>query len=374
MAKQVNLSKQQRTTGFATGTFAPPKAVAMPQPNGPQMPFPPGAILREFKPTPAEQAVLEQYEWKPGDPVPDNLADLRAAAIKEAQRNLPLPVPVDTPPLTLPAERSIDSLTPDAQAEIIAAIKAAKQADVDAQRIRRMQIEDAPPGVNEAIEAAAVVDDREETTYAGTNVAKRTSLTGARLEKTHCDHCGHDLSQPSVADPTDEDKFVFVQSVLGGVPFSKTVRAFGDRLLVTARTLSVAEVDLCHKQVYLEKELGEVVTPFDVTETVMRYRLCLQLQQIRGAGMEFDLPDSIEGWKKALADAGSETVLKSTSPEGRTITHTPLRAIKAWLDENVFRTETMIRLVSVIIADLNRLTVKLEANYLNTDFWKGTAV
>ncbi len=361
----INLNKDKpKFEPPAQGSFAPPKAASMPLPANMsnQMPFAPGAIIRGFQPTPGEQAKLEEYGWKPGDPVPENLPELIAAAEASAKKNLPLPIPIDTPPLRLPTEQPIDALTPDHQRNIFAALQAAKDADEDAKRIARAGVKEAGPGINEAIAAANVVDDRAQQTYAGTEQPKRESPTGAVFEKTHCQHCGWELRMSSPPEPSEEDKFVFVQSVLGGVPFTKTVKAFNDQLFVTTRSLSVPEVDLCHKQVYYEKELGEVITPFDVTEAVVRYRMCLQLVQLKGAGMDFDLPDSIESWIESLKMSGIEI------PKG----HTPLRVIKEWVDKHIFKTETMIRLISTIVADLNRLLVRLEANYLNSDFWKGT--
>lgn len=370
MAKVTDLSRlAARPAAPATqGSFGPPKAATIPVSGlnmQNRMPIGPGQILREFTPTPGERAIIEQYGWRDGDPAPENLADIIHSSHCDATQNLPLPVPANTPRLQMPSEQSIDSLSLDRQNDIFAAMAAAKRADDDAKRIQKMQFENAPPGVNEAIQAANVVDDRNQTTYSVVNTPKREkeqSLTGAAFERTHCQHCGWELANASPMDPTDADRFIFVQSVLGGIPFSKSVKAFNDQLLVTTRALSVTEVDLCHKQVYIEKGLGEVVTPFDVTESVMRYRLCLQLSQLKGAGMEYDLPDSVPGWVDSLKMAGLNV------PEG----HTPLRAIKQWMDENIFKTETIIRLVSVIVSDLNRLLVKLESNYLNSDFWKGT--
>lgn len=354
MAKFIALSKQSNQPN---PTVKPPPGFTG------TMPLPVGQILRSFKPTEGEREVLEKVGWKDGDPVPENLADIIEEAKKAQQsavKNLQPPVPMNTPPLQLPPEQPFSALPEEHQADIYRALQAAKQAPREDHGFAY------GPGVAEAIQAAtkpvpAVVDDRTETVYAGTNVPKRqtSSIDTGADEHRFCVQCGFDQTQPSL--PVDDvDKFVFVQSVLGGVPFQKVYKVLGGSLFVTLRSITPKEKDVIFKQTQKEAENNELLSPMERTEQILRYMLCLRIIKIEGRNLSHDLPDSLEGWITSFKEAGYDT---DSQP--------PLKLIADYLYENIIKTESMHRLLAGLSAEFARLLVKLEVNFQNPDFWKG---
>ena len=146
--------------------------------TGERLPFSPGAVVaklsnKEFDPavtglTDIEERVLAQAGWKPGDPLPDLTATSVGKRLTEAfsdvgkaSENLDglTPVAPDTPPLQVPKPRDITELSPEERAEVVAALKAAKQLD------QRLKSQDVPesiatvPGMAEAYKAAAELPD-----------------------------------------------------------------------------------------------------------------------------------------------------------------------------------------------------------------------
>jgi hypothetical protein len=70
--------------------------------------------------TPQELHTLQQTGWKPGDPIPDNVAEAVAAAQAANQEEIP-PVPMDTPPVNVETV-DIEQLDPAEQAHIRQAV------------------------------------------------------------------------------------------------------------------------------------------------------------------------------------------------------------------------------------------------------------
>jgi hypothetical protein len=330
------------------------------------------------RPTAAEAAVLKQVGWRPGQAVPSNMASLLQKTSADAQHEIsdldhtPLPVPPDTPPVTIPPETSIDALPPDKQAEIRAYLA---EAESQMQQMRGPKMKPSAPGIEEAIRVANqqmpvmrhVVDDRQDPTYADTNVPKsqpipppepQTMTEPAPAGPTHCPHCAWDLSVIDPVIPTNRDKQVFLQATLGNIPFERAYELLGGKLQITVRSLRPEEIDACYKQAYLWRAQQETVNDRTFWEQLNRYRLCLQLVDVRSPDMVHEFPKTMQEWG----------TVPDNIPNGPTLLH----YIHEEVYKTVLRTETLVRLAGAVTAQFNRLVSKLEANAANPDFWEAT--
>lgn len=371
--KKIDLSKKQaQRTSFAT-----PPALGETHPGFKgKLPMPVGKVMRGVKPTDSEREILEAVGWKDGDPVPSDLAEIFdmevKAARKSATEDLQPPVDPSTPRMVMPQEIPLSALPPGKRAEIISALRQAKETAA-VQDLYKDQQEGLSPSIAQAVEAAAyqaptlnVVDDRKSDTYAGTTVKKQKEEDklpdfGADKAITTCPHCSSNLADP-VQEASKEDKFVFIQTLLAGKPFEKTYSLYDGQIEITFRGLTVKEGDLCVRQCNDQKENGDLKTLADVYEENTRYSMALQTVKLKSAGDTFDLPDSIDGWKESFLDSG--IVFK----EGETL----LTKIKEWYFDNVVKTESLGRIVSMVLSEFNRLNRYMEVNHRNANFLKGT--
>jgi hypothetical protein len=132
----------------------------------------------------------------------------------------------------------------------------------------------------------------------------------------------------------------------------------GGNLVVTFRELSPAETDLCYKQTHLDRRAGKIDSFEDFTETLLRWRLCLQLVSVQTPEMLHSFPASAAEWAEgAPLESANETVLPG---------------IMASLCEGVLKTESMFGLLGKELSRFNRLLVKLAANSHNENFWSAT--
>jgi len=335
----------------------PPPAQSIPGVQG-TLPLPVGRPVRVTRPLPEEAAILTQLGWKPGDAIPVDMAKHIAAASKDAQAEvsdparIPLPVPPDTPPVTMPPPIDLGALPP-ASREALRAVVADANVPGPAATMQMGQ------GVAEAMQAAAhptldVVDDRKPPLAADTPAA---DTAGGTTETTECPHCGWDLHMADAFPITETDKRNFLQAMLGGVPFQKLYDLLGGQLQITFRTLRPAEVDLVYKQVYVDRQRGEILFDRDFYEKMARYRMATQLVDFRTPEMIHDFPPTLteEDWGKM--PEGEDTIVKYAYDE----------ALKT-----VLKTESILRLVAATEANFNRLVAKLEAHADDPSFWEAT--
>lgn len=375
MAKVIDLSGKLKQAAPVKGSFQmPPKSAprgSTTAPVGPnQMPLQTNRIIHIKKPTAAEEPILRSIGWKPGDPVPENLADLISAAggvfdeVANDLENAPPPLPLDTPPLVLPAEQPLSSLSEERQQMILEAMAAAREmGEVSAYESEQQinpEVRVAAKQTSEELDIG-VVDDTDTESYAGTTVPKhRHSNTGADAPLTSCPRCSWDLSRLDTVLVTDVDKDAFLQTLLGGLPFVKTYTIMGGKMDVVLRSLTPKEVDMAWKQCYIEKSKDQIANLSDFNETLQRYRVSMQLQSISAKGVSInDLPDTLDGWITSLQASGVEIPADGT----------PLPMIRDYVYEHVLRTENISRMVGELCTEFNRLQVKLEANMETPGFW-----
>jgi len=338
--------------------------------------------MKESDYTPEELATLQTIPgWEVGQPVPDNLAEVLASISHEAAGEardpdkIPLPQPGDTPPLKVPEPVDISQLPADRQRAIQEGLARAHQAREEEAR-GPAGVEGAGPGINEAIAGHAVKDmlvedDLASPTYSGTEVPKTTpfvdagvapppdlpegSRTGAQTQLvTECPHCGWDLKEPDPVEPTKDDKDRYLMATAGGIPFQRPYILFGGRMTVVIRELLPSECDQIYKEVWNQRKQGLIQTPQEFFESLTRYRVCLQLVTTNTLEINNKFPENLEAWKGSIVSPAVTT----------------LPQVLEKVYESALRTESLVRVITKLVAHFNRLTAKMEENWYRSDFWE----
>lgn len=374
--KNIRLGKTQS----ASSSFnVPERPRQAPQPHS--MPVQPGTVYRPTGGyTDAELAVLSGIPgWSPEQGVPAELPEIlqktlraeAAAAAKGAQPdNLQPPVPLDTPPLKVPEPIRFSDLSEAQQATLAAEFAEAQEraATLHQRRMEAMSastpasVADAAAGRNiRSIDIDITTDEpakpEGQPAPSPQVTPEKPSRTGADVSLRYCTHCHHDLTLPAVPEPTEDEKTNYLIAILGQKPFSKTYSLFGNRLEITIRELSIAELDACYKQVRLDTNNGDVATSIDYEEALQQYRLSLQLVQIRDVnGNTTNFPNSLDEW---VAESGVR------NEKNRTV----LADIRDAVHEN-FTSESFYRAVRNEVLRFNRLVSKLEVSADNENFYK----
>jgi hypothetical protein len=222
----------------------------------------------------------------------------------------------------------------------------------------------APPPLENVAPPPPLIDAEEEEEPV---VAPEKNVTGSTPSIQTCPHCNWDMSLPAIAEPTYDEKMGFLHSVLGQKTFVHQYAIFGGKVVVRFRTLTTKEMDIIYRQVFAERETGEITTIQDYWEKVNRYKLYLQLTYLAAVDGSFThaLP---EGYSPETNPHAAECYqLKPANPD-----HSYLPEIEEHVLGDVLRTETIQRSVNTICARFNRLVAKLEAMIDNSDFWNAT--
>jgi len=318
--------------------------------------------------------------WEPGMPIPDNLQQILAEVAHEARgdttdpNKIPLPVRADTPPLRVPEPVDIGQLPPDKQQEILAGLDRA-QAAAQAAAEPDSMIDSAGPGVNEAISGQGVrevqvINDTGQDTYAGTDVPQGPpptppsgmdqpagSRTGAQDPLIgECPHCGWDLKEPDPIQPEIADKQRYLVAISGGIGYQKPYELFGGKMTLIVRELMPDEVDQIFKEVWHQRSQGKINTPQEFFELSTRYRVCLQLVSLVTADTSNTFPENLGEWGGTIGK-GQVTVLPG---------------ILGQVYEKALKTESLLRVITKVVGNFNRLVAKLEDNWHRPDFWEGT--
>lgn len=373
--------------------------------NQPQMPpvFKPGQVLQAAKLTPSEQAALKGIGWKPGQPIPANLPKALQNVkvvnnIQEAQKEIEeetknaLPLPPNTPKLTMPKPVGIEELNPEQRKRI--AEEMSRLATDTKEAVRLSRLPDAmyqpivpnDPSIGDAIKhiLAASGSETEVTDSTKTisddqavefvaeqwkqhkeakeepKVEDKPATTGAVSPSIKCKHCGFDQSKPEPAEnPSYEDKLGFLQCVLGQIRFKKRYPLFNGKVVVTFRTLTTEEADLANTQLALDTQSGLVLDEAAFFRTLADYRLVLALDElyVEGQGKIFEAPEDIwEGWETEAPPKGG----------------TKLVHITRYIYQNVLKNEPIRRMVGVNFFNFQRMVELMEARVLDQNFWLAT--
>jgi len=365
----------------------PPPPRPQPQPAGDmprppsipgvgQMPFPAGKVFL----LPEEVATLSKLGWKPGDPIPSNLAKALQAeeeAVRKEMDNAPPPVDPDTPPVVVPRAVPIEALPPERQQALQNLLAGYKQAlSTPSQPDAPMQ---ADPSVLAAIQQASAGAGRVNVVDSGTKggiviggnpapVAPEptpalppANLAGAAQSLHHCPRCNFRLSDSMTMVPDENDKMFFLASVLGGKTgrFKKTINLFGGRVQVTFRSLEIAESELCLTQLAYDRRDDQALDYSQAAMRMMDYRLALSLDSYR-IGDDFqELPENVDDWEIESSGPGSD------KPQ------TKLPKMVHWLQTNTaLRSEVVWRQAGQASLRFEQLFAHLEAKALDPDFWQ----
>lgn len=388
----------------------PPPAQLPPGVSGGNPPLPTGRAVRAIDPkrlSPLERTKLEAVGWKEGEPVPDNMADIIAGfeqkAQSEVQGELPLPADPSTPPIQftpVPIEDMPPEQRAKAKAMVDESLAAAaghvmseqRQATESRSQIaqaggHQVQMSAAPPApparpatgsvpdvdhVAQAAPPPQATPQMDETPAASpepsvdpeapSEAPQAPEADPGSAAMAYCPHCGWDMAAEDIPDPEEEDRLTFLQSVLGQQSFQKRYKLFGGAMVVGFRTLTSQEIDAVYKQVFQEREDGELKSDIEYWERINRYRLYLQIAFTQAGDKLRELPDGLS---------------KETSPHCTGVWKTadgvaPLKAIEQYLLHEILTTETLSRIIQNTCAQFNRLVAKMEAMIENPDFWKET--
>jgi hypothetical protein len=344
---------------------------------------------KEFDPavtalTDIEERVLKQGGWKPGDPLPDLTSTAIGKRLTEAFSNVGkaaenmeglTPVAPDTPPLQVPKPRDIGDLTPEERAEVVAALKAAKQLDTDLQQQPEVPTSIASvPGMAEAYKTAAelpdeltIVDDTQEAEFDPTvtepeppveqpqteTPAPDAAGTANVIPHVQCPRCSHFIDQ-DVVEPTDADKQAFVESVLAGLRFYKTYTAFGGKIAFTLRSLLPSESELALFQLDQDCETRRVLTQAQYIRYLQDYRLSMGLEMVHKEG-------------KAKVTLSPIDLVRFDETKHKTA----LPQTVAYIYDRLFVNDHLRHVIGVQWAEFQRLTETMEVRAESPDFWSG---
>lgn len=326
------------------------------QPRREAGPLPIGVPVSAADLTEQERKDLQSIGWKDGDAVPADLPQAIADMKKEATDlgSMPPPAKPDTPPLQMPDEVDIESLPEEKRKELSSLIE---QAGEQYEAAKSAKPNPALETANQQVRNAALgrtdkeitfVDDREEKQSAEATQPQEPATTGEELKL--CPHCNWDLSQSDPIIVTEEDKNTFLIATLGGKPWVKTFSLMGDRLQITVRQLKTYELDECYKQAQRLQRDNPEAPMEEFFEQMMRYRICLQLVEVRTDEDIHEFPSELNEWDEA--------------------SHNALPAIENKIYREVISTDSLGRIFSKVTGEFERLVGKLEVQVENPDFWK----
>lgn len=385
-----------------TSKKGPPPAA---QTVGERLPYPPGAVVaklsnKELDPgttglTDIEERVLRQAGWKPGDPLPDLTGTTVGKRLTEAfgavRKNAAdlqgmTPVPPGTPPIAPPKMRDITELSPAERAEVIAVLQQARQTD---EFLRQQGVPDAIttiPGMADAYRTATslpdelvIVDDTDEPkdgfnpcvreeksvpaetedpqpdlSQPAKGLPPMTNIAGtadAVMPHVQCPRCSYFVDQP-VAQPTDSDKQLFIQCIMGGQRFEKMYSVFNGKIAFVLRTLLPSESELVLMQLDEDCEKHRVVTHAQYMRYLQDYRLAAGLKVIHREGRApvqlqpvGDIPYDKEQYKTALPQ------------------------LTKYVQDNLFVTDHLRHIIGLQWAHFQRLVELMEVRAEDPDFW-----
>lgn len=320
---------------------------------------------------------LEQFGWKEGDPIPEELGAL-LIKLKE------------TCPPSDKTDRLIDrEVLPAANVDEVLALLA-KAKEVSAANKKRQEIESAAakvaPGVQDAYKellssGPEIVDDRDtaaqqppaddppptvqEEKTPEEKPADDTTIEDVVKEVVaqdspatgYCPRCSWNLSMKFDVTPTERDKEDFLATLLGETRFKKTYELFGGKFSVVFRSLYAEENKMVYHQLVLDQNNGRVATEAEWFTQMMDYRLACSIEAI------------LDKDKKPLH------VFPELNTSAEETTNSDSTPIPAQLDRinKTLAQEVTRRLVGTHLRQFQRLVEALEAMALEPNFWTGIA-
>lgn len=311
---------------------------------------------------------LQQFGWVDGDPIPDTLG-AKLLKIKE----------------TLPVSGKLDVLVdkdvmpPDAVAEVVAELEAAKViAAKKKQEQAQAEIEaNMSDSVREAYRKfaanAEVVDDRAEQkqeTPAEPEAPQQPEVvverdppseTGYDAPPTifpFCPRCGWDMKQKYDVEIRDLDKEDFIATLLGGARFRRTYEVAGGKMRISFRSMLADENFMVQRQLLLDQNNNEIFSEAEWFLRLAEYRMACSLESVAD-----------ENGKLIYANPELQDLV-FTPPEDKP-TQTPLVLARQNVNTKALAHEVTRRLIAAQLRRFQRLVEALEAMALEPSFWNG---
>jgi hypothetical protein len=322
-----------------------------------QMPIPSGRMISAKNLSETELADLRQIPgWKPGDPIPAELAEMMSQINAERDlANLRPPVPEDTPPLTVAEPVEMSQLPPEKQAQLQAFMASAQQ---NAGKILDFDGGvSAPPGVADAIAGRNVLQLDDDRPAPPTEPpARRDDLGLGGLTITNCPHCNWQLDVADIQEPTALDRQAYLQAILGTKRFEKTYDLFGGHVQITLRELRPRDVDaiyLAASRLLTADDANDAMRAAKFMEWVDRYRLALQMVRFRVGEQALNYPPTLEDWKSL--DTQDDAALVQVAADK--------------IFTTAVTTESLGRALMATLSAFCQLVAKLEVSADRPDFW-----
>ncbi len=363
MNKSINTDLRNKTSPVAPAAkqaTSRPSSIAGFSGN---LPLSPGAFAPNASNlTPTERKMLTAAGWKEGQMIPTNLPAILAAEVDEmlssSQTMLADP---KTPPFVPPTPIPFDELPLNKQKEIMEAIakvsappnKPAENPAANEGRVievvnTRKITKPIPPATTEPI----VVEEKKE----------ETSTAGGAAVDINCEHCGWPKGTSDII-ATKEDKYGFMQAILGQTRFVKTYKLFDGKMLVSFRSLTTEESDLIFRQLAIDVKKERITNSTDYMFNMINYRVVCGLSKIESDNTGPIVLPEISQYKVDGDDAFQP---QSANKDTKLFEITP-HVINTALPQ-----ESIRRLVVNHFARFQRLVEHLEARIDDEGFWMAT--
>jgi hypothetical protein len=351
MAEPIKLDLRRKPTPVS------PAAAALPALPGNGMPLPAGSILSLSD---EERRMLDQVNWKAGDPIPDLAAHL-AAIRQDAESALPDP---NLPRVALPEEIDINALPP-AQREAL--LQNVQQAIAAGQRLAALEAQHVQdptsPEVNRAIDEILVGTQRVPVTMptpsapAAAPAPELPVMVTAAPAQQFCRNCNHRPDEDPV-EVTDQDKLDFLASMGGDVRFVREYKLFGGSVSAAFRSLSRSELDMAVTQAGCDDRDGLIPNQGEFFRAVQNYELALSLARLAVSPNVTNFP------------LISDVAVSPRNPDEKV--QTPLHDYAPYVNERI-GSASLLRTLSIAYGRFNALVRRLEDNCYNESFWNGIA-
>jgi len=196
----------------------------------------------------------------------------------------------------IPAPTDIRSLSPEKQSAVFALLRSMQEPAFDTATevtLPPLDLDDAPT-VDQVMENRKV--EIADVKVAENPVAPVEVTAPALTEAvtTVCPNCQWNHSQDPV-EVTHADKLAYLRCVLGGQPFTKTYKLFGNRFEVTFRTRPLDVQNLINEQLITENKDGRIPSAPAalslITHNMRMRRLNLAAAILNMKGLTADLPE-----------------------------------------------------------------------------------
>lgn len=314
---------------------------------------------------------LEQFGWKQGDPIPDDLGDV----LLQIKDKLPPSARVDVLIVK-------EAMTDDDVEKVQRVLKAAKELAAARKQAEETDkvTSNMSASVREAYEKMVaseppqIVDDREQVAPAAEKPANETPAdvpidatieskmdVGAAdpmLVLPFCPRCGWDMRQKFDTDVTDKDKEDFLATLLGGARFKRDYKLVGGKMIVRLRSMLADENFLVQRQLLLDQQAGEILSEAEWFLRMAEYRMACSLEAI------------LDGDGKAIVANPELNDVPFTPPADKP-TQTVLYSMRQTVNTKALSHEVTRRLIAVHLRKFQRLVEALEAMALEPSFWDG---